>query len=118
MSFYDDIAATAVELLAEFGAPVTLTSVATGSYDPATGQGATTPTNYPATGVKLDYEQREIDGTNIRSGDQRVYLAPDLAVTPKTGDRLTVGASVFQIIASRPLSPATTTVLHDVQVRR
>lgn len=118
MSFYDDMAATANELLAEFGMPVTLVQVTTGAYDPATGSTSNTENNVSSIGVKLDYEQSEIDGTHIRQGDQRVYMAPSLSVTPKTGDKLTIESEVFQVILSRPLSPAGTSVLHDVQVRR
>lgn len=118
MTFYSDMAATASELLAEFGMAVTLSRMTQGAYNPATGTNTNTPTTHAGTGVKLDYEQSEIDGTHIRVGDQRVYLAPDLAVTPQTGDTLTIGAEVWKVIASRPLSPAGVVVLHDVQVRK
>lgn len=118
MSFdYSETAATAAELLAEFGAQVTLTRITPGVYDPATGTVSQTGATHTASGVRLDYEQRYIDGTNIMQGDQRVYLSPTIAVAPQTGDRLTVGAEVFNVVASRPLSPAGVVVLHDVQVR-
>lgn len=116
-TFYEDMAATAVELLAEFGAAVTLNRITPGAYDPATGTTVNVSTPYAGTGAKFDYEQKEIDGTNIRTGDQRVYMAPDLAVTPQTGDTLTIGAQVWQVIASRPLDPAGVVVLHDCQIR-
>lgn len=119
MSFdYAEMAATAAELLAEFGAPVTLTRITPGTYDPDTGTVASTTAAHTANGVKLDFEQRHIDGTNILQGDQRVYLDPLIAATPQAGDTLTVGAKVFTVVASRPLAPAGVVVLHDVQVRR
>lgn len=118
MTLYSDLAATAVELLAEFGAPVTLVRVTPGAYDPETGTSTQTTTSHAGTGVKLDYQQDEIDGTLIRRGDQRVYMAPDLAVTPRTGDTLTIGGESWQVIESRPLAPAGAVVLHDVQVRK
>ena len=115
-----DYAATArdaAELLAEFGAPVTLTRITPGVYDPATGTVVNSGATYTATGVKLNYEQRAIDGTNILQGDQRVYLDPLIAAAPQAGDTLTIGTDVFTVVASRPLSPAGVVVLHDVQVR-
>lgn len=118
MTLYNDLAATAVELLAEFGMPVTLVRVIPGAYDPDTGTSTNTTANHDGIGVKLDYEQREIDGTQIRRGDQRVYMAPDLAVTPRTGDTLTIGVESWQVIESRPLSPSGVVVLHDIQVRK
>lgn len=108
----------AAALLAEFGAPVTLTRITPGTYDPATGTVSQTTTTHTATGVKLNYEQRAIDGTNILQGDQRVYLDPLIAAAPQAGDTLTIGAEVFTVVASRPESPAGVVVLHDVQVRR
>ena len=118
MAFYDEMAALADELLVEFGAPATLTRVTPGAYDPATG--TTTPdvtTTWTGTGAKFDYEQRAIDGTNIRTGDQRVYLSNVGIVNPQTGDTLTIGGVVLNVVASRPLKPASTDVLFDVQCR-
>ncbi len=118
MSFnYPDVAQTASELLKEFGAPVTLVRVTRGAYDPATGTVATSEVEHVASGVKLDYEQRMVDGSSILRGDQRVYLGPFIAAAPQAGDRMTVGGKEFTVVASRPLAPAGVVVLHDVQVR-
>lgn len=122
MSLYSELAETADDLLADFGAAVTLTKIGTGTYNPATGAATQTGTTYTAVGAKFDYEQKDIDGTKIKHGDQRLYLSPkqtngaDLP-TPSTDDRVTIGSAVFSVVASRPLSPAGTVVLHDVQLR-
>ena len=115
---YAKTAATATRLLERFGQAVTLTRYGDAAYDPATGTTVPSETVYPATGAKLDYAQRDIDGTLIKVGDCRVYLAPNLAVTPQTGDTITIGAEVWKVVTSRPLAPAGTVVLHDAQVRR
>lgn len=114
---YTSTARDASALLAEFGAPVTLTRITPGVYDPATGTVVNSGATHTASGVKLNYEQRHIDGTNILHGDQRVYLDPLIAEAPQTGDTLTVGTEVFTVVKSRPLAPAGVVVLHDVQVR-
>lgn len=114
---YASTAVDAAELLAEFGATMTLTRITAGVYDPATGEVPQTTTTHTANGVKLDYEQRHIDGTNILQGDQRVYLDPLIAAAPQTGDTLSVGTEVFTVVKSRPLAPAGVVVLHDVQIR-
>lgn len=115
---YISTARDAAALLAELGAPVTLTRITPGTYDPDTGTVASTTAAHTANGVKLDFEQRAIDGTNILQGDQRVYLDPLIAAAPQAGDKLTIGTEVFTVVASRPLSPAGVVVLHDIQVRR
>lgn len=114
---YDDIAATASELLAEFGQDVTLTRGTAGTYNPATGKATVSDTTATGKGVVLDYNQRDIDGTLIRQGDQRVYLSVDIGVTPQTGDSLTLGGKEWAVITSRTLAPAGTAVIHDVQIR-
>ncbi|MBT2333621.1 hypothetical protein J7E49_06850 [Variovorax paradoxus] len=118
MAFYDELAAVADELLTEFGAPAVLTRVTPGAYDPTTG-GTTgdVTTTWTGTGAKFGYEQDAIDGTLIRQGDQRVYLSTSGIVNPQTGDTLTIGGIVYNVVASRPLQPALVSVLFEVQVR-
>jgi hypothetical protein len=116
---YAKTAATAARLLLKFGRAVTLTRVTPGAYDPATGApGTGTTATHAGTAALFEYQQKDIDGTHIRMGDQRAYIAPGLAVTPQTGDTLTIGSDVWSVIASRPLSPAGIVVLHEAQVRR
>ena len=117
MSIYTDGAATVTSLLSEYGMDMTLTEVSDGVYTPGTGV-SNTDTDYAATGIKRDYDQRVIDGTVIRQGDQLVTLSPSLEVTPKTGDKLTIDGEVWGIISSHPISPAGTIVAHKVQVRK
>lgn len=117
---YASLASDASEMLEEFGQAITVTRPGTGgAYDPETGTvtGGTAQT-FPGFGVVLDYQQREIDGTLIQQGDRRVYIAPDIGVTPKTGDTVTLmDGAVVRVMASRPLAPAGVVVLLDVQVR-
>ena len=116
---YARMAATATRLLTRFGGPLQLVRVLPGAYDPATDTlSGGSETSHTVTGAKFDYEQDDIDGTVIRKGDQRAYIAPTAAVTPQTGDVLTIDGEQWNVVASRPLKPASVIVLHDVQVRR
>ena len=117
MSIYAEAATTATRLLSEYGVGMTLTEVSDGTYTPGAGV-SNSDTDYDATGIKRDYDQRSIDGTVIRQGDQLVILSPALSVTPKTGDKLTIGSDEWSVINSRPIDPAGTTVVHRVQVRK
>lgn len=116
---YAKTAATALRLLTRFGATVTVSRETAGAYDPVTGTNAagTTQTWTPS-GLRLDYSQREIDGTLIKAGDQRVYMSAVAGLDPQTGDTVTLGADVWRVVTSRTLAPAGTAVLLDVQVRR
>lgn len=119
MSFdYANSAATALRLLTRFGRPVTVTRETPGAYDPATGTDAAgTSQTWTPSGVKLEYTQREIDGTNIKAGDQRVYMSAAAGLDPQPGDAVTLGAEVWRVVKSSTLAPAGVAVLLDVQVR-
>jgi hypothetical protein len=117
---YDEIAATADELIAEYGQACVLTSITDGTYDPANGEAAPATAPHPITAAIFDYPQRFVDGTLIRIGDKRALVSPvGLAVEPKPGDTLTDGAGkVFQVIDAKATAPAGTAVLWTLQVRK
>lgn len=122
--FYADLADVSHEVLVEFGAAVVLTRKTPGDYDPGTGGtiGETT-TTYTGHAVKFTYAQKDIDGTLIRIGDQRVLLSVVGVILPQTGDTMTftdpetLAVTVFDVVLAKQVKPANTAVLYDVQVR-
>lgn len=116
---YAKSVATALRLLTSFGATVTVTRETPGAYDPDTGtNGAGTTETWTPKGVKLEYSQREIDGTNILASDQRIYMSAAAGLDPKPGDAVTLADGVWRVVKSRTLAPAGVAVLLDVQVRK
>lgn len=80
----------ALGLIAQYGQTVTYTQVAEGTYTPSSGTFSTgsTATASPRA-VVFPYDSREIDGTNVRAEDRKVFVAPDaMTLTPKIGDTL------------------------------
>ncbi len=114
---YDEIASEALELLTDFGSTATLGRVTTGAYDPATGSATTTSTPETVTCAIFDYPLRVIDGTRILTGDKQALMSAVGVLPPKPGDTLTWQSTVYTVVTSKPLAPAGTDVLHDVQVR-
>lgn len=120
---YDEIADGALEAIEEAGQAVTLNIPGSGGgYIP--GQGVV-PAN-PATtaegiGVLLDYKQHEIDGTTIMHGDQKLLLAPQIAVVPTTTHTVTamhLGVSkTFTVKNVGAVAPAGVPVLYILQLR-
>lgn len=117
MSFYANLAATARRLLEQFGTTATLTRTTTGTYNPATGSASQTTTTYSCKAARFDYAQRDIDGTNIRVGDQRIYMDVQDMVMPQTGDTISMGGRTYVVVTARSIDPALTAVLYDVQAR-
>ncbi|NSX15984.1 hypothetical protein HTY52_18020 [Cupriavidus taiwanensis] len=123
MSFYDEMAALADELLREFGKPLTLRCVLPGSYDPGSGTAPETVTDYPGTGALFDYAmlaagQTWIPSTLIEVGDKQCLLSPAGVPLPTTGDQLVDGAEVWQVQNVKAANPAGTPVLYELQLRR
>ncbi|WP_373379903.1 hypothetical protein [Cupriavidus nantongensis] len=123
MSFYDEMAALADELLREFGKALTLRRVVQGAYDPGSGTATETVTDYPGTGALFDYEtlgagQTWIPSTLIEGGDKQCLLSPAAMPLPATGDQLVDGAEVWQVQNVKAVNPAGTPVLYELQLRK
>lgn len=120
---YDEIAADALVAIEEAGQAVTLNIPGTGGgYVPGVGVVQVNPsTTADGIGVLLDYTQREIDGTNILHGDQKLLLAPQIAVTPSTAHTVTamhLGQSkTFTVVNVGAVAPAGVPVLYILQLR-
>ena len=123
MGFYDELAAEANSLLAEFGQTVTLRKVAIGAYAPSTGVGAITNTDHSGPGVMLNYKQRDINGESVMAGDMRMLLSAKCTSgaampQPATGDQVIVGATTYTVQPSAAsTNPAGTAVMYDLQLR-
>lgn len=116
---YLDAQATADELIAEFGAAVTLSTQAGSMFDPITGAAVTpsAPVSISGVGVKLQYKSGEIDGTVIIMGDCKYLLST--RDTPLIGMIVEFAGETWRVIAADPLSPdSATVVLWALQLRR
>lgn len=79
----------------------------------------TSDTDYPCTLVALDYDQKDVDGTLIKSTDKKVYVATKgLTIQPNTTDKVIIGGDVNTIVEAKPLNPAGTVVYWEFQVRQ
>lgn len=118
MSFYDDMAATATELLTEFGLPLTLTRQSAGSYDPATGSATITTSTQPAVGLVMSWNSGVIDGSMIKAGDKQLLLSATGITAPVLGDTVTFDGVVHTLVDPlKPLSPAGVVVLYECNIR-
>lgn len=112
--------ATADRLLTKFGRTATLRQTSTSGGDPwDPGSGTTTTTDTTVTAAVLEYANSEIDGTIILASDRKVYVSAEgIAVTPVPADVLIVGPDTLSIVNVKPLNPAGTVVMWELQVRQ
>ena len=90
-----------------------------GVCDPITQtcEGGSDPVTYTAIGVKVGYEQSVINGLNIRSGDQRLFVPALGFIRPDVDDHITVGGETYFIISVEVVAPGNEDVLYVIQVR-
>lgn len=113
---YTKVRGTAESLIRKFGADSTLTQNALSGPDH---NPVLTPTNHACQAALLDYKVGEIDGTEVRRGDSKIYLSTEgLTVTPSPADTITFNAAVYQVIDVKPLEPGGTAVFWELQARR
>ena len=116
---WDEIAAGALESIAEAGQPVTLHLPSVdGVYVPGVSfVEGTLAREVTGTGALFGYKQTHIDGTTILHGDQRLLLAPQIEVEPVAGNTMTVGGVRYNVVRVERVAPAGIPVLYKVQLR-
>ncbi len=122
MTDYSKTAARADQSLRRKGGIVVLRQVVTGPYDPDLGTAPITTTDYEGTGVKINYEAENIDGTLIQAGDQKLLLSPlqrnGLPMPqPTNADLVLFGAASYSVTAVETTAPVDVAVLHTLQLR-
>lgn len=125
---YAAAAASALELIQEFGQSVTMTRTSAGTFDPGAGSisGATTQTqtvvvvSLPASGGTVQAFDDRLRQELIAGRLRFFYMAPTLAdgsaltFVPKPGDLLTFEGKKWELAGSTPLNPAGTPVLYNI----
>ena len=115
MGIYDRSATTALRMLTKYGQAVTMSSIATGSYDPATGTQATTTTTATHVGALTNHNAKDIDGSLIMQGDKKLLLNAGASI--KTDDTVTISNVVYSIAGISEINPAGTRVMWICNVR-
>lgn len=120
--FYNDLAATATELLKEFGTTLILRSVSDEEvYDPVTGElvPGGDPVDTPFTGLKMnpteEYAMSMNQGT-VQARDMLVMMEPTVR-EPVMTDSVVIDDEVWQVVNIRVEKPADIPLYYLVQVR-
>ena len=117
-AFYTEMAEVAVELIEEFGAPVTLNRVTGDQYDPVTGnefEGDADPVT--TKGLVTSYPVKLIDGTRILATDRKLII--DGSVEPLMADIPEMnGEKLGTIVNIEKKNPTGTALVYFIQVRK
>lgn len=120
-TFYDEMAVMALEMITEFGQPVTISKTGSGEYDPETGGEAPGATvEQTAQGILLDFTGQEFQNNSlIKQGDKKLKIAAQgLAWVPGLLDKVVAQGRTWSIIPPlKEVNPAGTPILYELQVR-
>ncbi|MBJ2179610.1 MULTISPECIES: hypothetical protein [Pseudomonas] len=121
MNFYGELAVTALEMITEFGQPVTISKTESGEYDPETGGEAPEATvKQIAQGILLDFTGQEFQNNSlIKQGDKKLKIAAQgLAWVPGLLDKVVAQGRTWSIVPPlKEVNPAGTPILYELQVR-
>ena len=120
-TFYDEMAVMALEMITEFGQPVTIRATTVGEYDPETGTAPLdTVTEQTAQGILLDFTGQEFQNNSlIKQGDKKLKVAAQgLAWVPDLLNKVIVQGRTWSIVPPlKEINPAGTPILYELQVR-
>jgi hypothetical protein len=120
-AFYDEMAGVALDLITEFGLPVTLRTVTPGGYDPDTGEtSAETVTDQIGQGILAEYTGLDFQANSlIKQGDKKLKLAAKgLTSAPSLLSKVIADGKTWSIVPPlKEINPAGTPLLYELQVR-
>ncbi|QIH09008.1 MULTISPECIES: hypothetical protein [unclassified Pseudomonas] len=120
-SFYDEMALMALEMITEFGQPVTIRNIKPGEYDPETGfAGPDTIIEQTAQGILLDFTGLEFQNNSlIKQGDKKLKVAAQgLEWALDLLNQVVIQGRTWSIVPPlKEVNPAGTPILYELQVR-
>lgn len=121
MAFYDEMAVMALEMIREFGQPVTIRDIKPGEYDPDTDSaGPDTVIEQTAQGILLDFTGLEFQSNSlIKQGDKKLKIAAQgLEWAPDLLNKVIIQGRTWSIVPPlKEINPAGTPIMYELQVR-
>lgn len=121
MTFYDEMAATTLSLITEFGQPVTIRDMTKGAYDPSASKtGPDTVVERTAQGILIDFTGQEFQTNSlIKVGDKKLKIAASGLTSPPTLlSKVVAQGRTWTIVPPlKEINPAGTPILYELQVR-
>ncbi len=119
MGFYDEAAATALQMLTEYGQIAAIERKEQESTDKPWDAKTNATVSHPITCVVTGYSANLIDGSAIKAGDKQVIIAArGLDIVPDTTDIILLPHERYSIVSVEIVSPAGVPIIYKVQARR
>ncbi|SEB99913.1 hypothetical protein SAMN05216205_1197 [Pseudomonas mohnii] len=128
MEFYDEMAQMTLDMMAEFGRPLTLRRTIAGKYDTSIGknrpgvveeQVITTIVRPASQGTVQAFDQKFQEGTLIESNIRALKIAAKgMLWPPAPGHVVILDGEEWKVIGVTPVSPAGIDLLYSASVMR
>lgn len=113
---YQKYADKAYNKIKKYGSAIMITHSGSREYNPATNQYEETGTTVTGVAIQRNYQQRDIDGTNIRQGD--IQFMASLNGKPYTNDKIEFEGKEYTVINISALAPdGKTDIFYTIQAR-
>lgn len=113
---YSKYADKVYKKLSQYGGDCLITRQGSGNYNPETDEYDDEQIEIKGKCLVSFYDAKNIDGTNIKSGDIKVMAS--LSAAPKTGDAIKIESEIFTVINWSALKPnGNLAVYYTIQAR-
>lgn len=113
---YQKYADKANSKISKYGSPITITRSGNSEYDATTNTYTDSGTELSGFAIQSNFNQRDIDGTNIRMGD--VLFMACLNGRPMTNDSISFNGNTYTVVNVRPLNlDGNTDIYVNIQAR-
>lgn len=113
---YQKYADKAYSKIRQYGSPIKIRRSGKKTYDPSTNTYTDSGTEINGFAIMRNYNQHNIDGTNIRMGD--VQFMASLDGQPKSNDTITFGTKSYTVVNVDVMSPdGNTDIFYTIQAR-
>lgn len=86
------------------------------SFDPVKGEKVSNDFVFTSKGLKDEFSEREMSGTNILSGDVKLTIENSGDV-PMIGDDCLIGAISYRVMNVKPVDPQGVDIIYELQLR-
>lgn len=113
---YQKYADKAYSKIQQYGSPIKIRRSGKKTYDPSTNTYTDSGTEINGFAIMRNYNQHNIDGTNIRMGD--VQFMASLDGQPKSNDTITFGTKSYTVVNVDVMNPdGNTDIYFTIQAR-
>lgn len=112
---YTRLQATATTLIQKFGKQLTFTRTTDGAYDPNTGTVSQSDSSFQKYCCVFDYNDSEIDGSNILIGDRRLLAEQH---EYQVDDMVSIDSENYRVITVQQNKPSSKLLTMTLQVRK